>query len=386
MFECQIKQTSDLDNNKIPLKMSFLTTLRPRLLNKFASSSIFNVRHYSQRTRRSFLPATSSFTSSRNTSLFPSQWHLYRTSTRTRIPTTVSSYRALSTAKRPNAESAEEASSIIQQSVDGNHPNDNLPMTTGQKVAEGGKASMIIGAFGVAAACAGLLAWELRPTKFSPQSIFDKALSAVREHPDVTMRIGNVEKGYGTDHGGKSEGRRNFTAHDEFEDEEGHKIVRIKFNVKGTRGQGTVFAAVSSGVSGDMLQYLIFQHQPSRGKPISYSLVDNRRVLTTEDKQMRLSQNIAKIGGVMYGSEDDPYTQRQKMEFGDYFDKIKYVDCSKEHGLEKQTQEYCEKLKGKFPTWKFGENVYPGLRTKEVMDKICKFEVQHAAQQAEAKK
>ena len=130
--------------------MSFLTTLRPRLLNKFASSSIFNVRHYSQRTRRSFLPATSSFTSSRNTSLFPSQWHLYRTSTRTRMPTTVSSYRALSTAKRPNAESAEEASSIIQQSVDGTHPNDNLPMTTGQKVAEGGKASMIIGAVGLA--------------------------------------------------------------------------------------------------------------------------------------------------------------------------------------------------------------------------------------------
>jgi hypothetical protein len=128
--------------------MSFLTTLRPRLLNKFSFSSIFNVRLCSQRTRRSFFPATSSFTSSRinNTSLFPSQCHLYRTSTSTRIPTTISSYRALSTAKRPKAESAEEASSIIQQFAD-----------------EGGKASMIIGAIGVAAAW--LLFWDIATSK-----------------------------------------------------------------------------------------------------------------------------------------------------------------------------------------------------------------------------
>ena len=47
-------------------------------------------------------------------------------------------------------------------------------------------------------------------------------------------------------------------------------------------------------------------------------------------------------------------------------------------------KEYCKKLKGKFPTWKFGENVYPGQRTREVLDKICQFEVQHAAQNAAA--
>lgn len=256
-------------------------------------------------------------------------------------------------------------------------------MTTGQKVVEGGKTTLVLGLFGVALTCAGLVAWELRPTKFSPTSIFNKALAAVEQHPDVTMRIGTVKKGYGTDHGHKSEGRRNFTAHDEFTDEDGNSIVRIKFNVEGTRGKGTVYAAVSSGVSGD-LQYLIFQHHPPRGKSVSYALIDNRRQLTTEDQQQRLSQNIKKIGGVMYGSEDDPYTQRQKMELGDYFENIKYVDCSKEHGLDDQTKEYCKKLKGKFPTWKFGENVYPGLRTREILDKICKFEVQHAAQNAAA--
>ena len=313
-------------------------------------------------------------------SLFPSQWQCQP------IATSSQQVRALSTVNSKDTASdaggsGEQAGSIIQQVQEGQHPNDNLPMTTGQKVVEGSKTAMILGLVGVAAACAGLVAWELRPTKFSPQTIFDKALSAVREHPDVTMRIGTVEKGYGTDHGSRSEGRRNFTAKDDFTDEEGNRIVRIKFTVQGQRGKGTVYAAVSSGISGD-LQYLIFQHQPSRGKSVSYSLVDNRRQLTDEDKQQRLAANIKKIGGVMYGSEDDPYTQRQKMEFGDYFDNIKYIDCSKEHGLDQASQEYCKKLKGKYPLWKFGENTYPGLRDRKTMDKICKFEVQHAAAEA----
>ena len=118
---------------------------------------------------------------------------------------------------------------------------------------------------------------------------------------------------------------------------------------------------------------------------MSYSLVDNRRQLTTEDMQQRLASSIAKIGGVLYGSEDDPYTQRQKMELGDYFTNIKYIDCSKEHGLEANAKEYCAKLKGKLPTWKFGENVYPGLQARERLNKICTFEVQYGAQTAAAK-
>lgn len=87
----------------------------------------------------------------------------------------------------------------------------------------------------------------------------------------------------------------------------------------------------------------------------------------------------------MYGSEDDPYTQRQKMELGDYFGNIKYIDCSKENGLDQASQDYCKKLQNKFPTWKFGENVYPSFRTREILDKICTFEVQHAAAAAAKK-
>jgi len=364
------------------LSTSTLRTLR--ILNTNTANTTAKLRLYT---------STSSSASLRSTlsrSMINATLHSHKTivPTASLLPSHLfSPCRALSTTKEGASTSGEEASSIIQQVQEGHHPSDNLPMTTGQKVVEGGKTAMWLGIFGLALACGGLVAWELRPTRFSPNTIFDKALDAIRENPEVTMRIGEVKKGYGTDHGkGRSsgtEGRRNFTAHDEFTDEDGNRIMRIKFNVQGTRGNGTVFAAVSSGVTGD-LQYLIFQHHPPRGKSVSIALVDNRRQLTTEDQQMRLSQNIKKIGGVMYGSEDDPYSQRQKMELGDYFENIKYVDCSKEHGLGEFDKEYCKKLKGKFPTWKFGENVYPGQRTREVLDKICQFEVQHAAQNAAA--
>ena len=62
---------------------------------------------------------------------------------------------------------------------------------------------------------------------------------------------------------------------------------------------------------------------------------------------MTLVADELELISAMYGSEDDPYSQRQKMELGDYFENIKYVDCSKEHGLGEFDKEYCKKL-----TWK----------------------------------
>ena len=154
------------------------------------------------------------------------------------------------------------------------------------------------------------------------------------ENPEVTMRIGTGIVGYGTDYNSRSEGRRNFVASDDLTDEDGNRIVRIKFNVKGQRGKGTVYAAVSSAVGNGDLLYLIFEHAGRGGKgAIAIPLVDNRRQLTTEDEQMRIAKKINELGGELFGSEDDPHTQRQKMELGDFFGNIKYIQCEK-HNLE----------------------------------------------------
>ena len=287
-------------------------------------------------------------------------------------------WRAFSSKRPADGEAGGEQVSISRKVLE---EQDYAPMlTTAQKVKEGTKTVAILGALGLGVTCAGLVFWNMRPTKYAPKQIFDKALAAVIENPEVTMRIGTGIVGYGTDYNSRAEGRRNFVASDDFTDDFGNRVVRIKFNVKGERGKGTVYAAVSSAVQSDLL-YLIFEHgRPGKGS-VAIPLVDNRRQLTTEDEQMRIAKMINDLGGELYGSEDDPHTQRQKMELGDYFGNIKYVQCEK-HGLEASKAAHCEKLKSKFPSWKFGERSYAGVRPRDNLNEICKYEFAKQAKDA----
>ena len=66
---------------------------------------------------------------------------------------------------------------------------------------------------------------------------FSHAYDAVKENPEVTMRLGSPLKAFGHDHGGRREGRRNIIDKDEFKDEKGNDVVRIKFVVQGPRGK-----------------------------------------------------------------------------------------------------------------------------------------------------
>ena len=64
------------------------------------------------------------------------------------------------------------------------------------------------------------------PGRLSPNSVFTEAFDIVRDHHEVTARLGKPVKGSGTDHNGKREGRRNFVANDQFVDEDGVKHTR----------------------------------------------------------------------------------------------------------------------------------------------------------------
>ena len=137
-----------------------------------------------------------------------------------------------------------------------------------------------------------------------------------------------------------------------------------------------MYAAVSSGVAKGDLLYLIFEHKRTRE---AIPLIDNRRKLTTEDEQMRICRSIKDLGGVMYGADEDLLTQRQKMELGDYFTNVKYVQCDK-HDIDAESAEQCRAIKLAFPTWKFGENKYKGFRSRAQLNKIVQVEKAIAAQ------
>lgn len=93
----------------------------------------------------------------------------------------------------------------------------------------------------------------------SPNTVFSRALDQVREHHEVTSRFGTPIKGYGRDHGGKREGRRNFIEHTEYKsDEDGSKRTRVRFNLEGPHGKGFVFAEVSSDMPSGEFVYCKF--------------------------------------------------------------------------------------------------------------------------------
>lgn len=280
--------------------------------------------------------------------------------------------RALCTSKPGGADQAGEAgknAGIIRQVYD-NEPTDNLPMTTPQKVKAGVSYAFWAGVVGVALACGIVVGRELMPTKFSSKTIFDTAFQKAEEHPEITMRIGSPVVGYGQDWNTRVEGRRNFVASDDFTDEEGRRVSRIKFNIKGPRGKGVVYAAVSDETSRGDLLYLIFEHPRTKE---AIPLIDNRRKLTIEDEQMRVARAIKNLGGRMFGSEDDQWTQRQKMELGDYYSNVEYVQCDRQT-LDAKLRDECTLLMGKFPAWKFEDRHYKGFKSRAELRKIVQRE------------
>jgi import inner membrane translocase subunit TIM21 len=76
-----------------------------------------------------------------------------------------------------------------------------------------------------------------------------------RYFKQVTLRLGSPLTGYGRDHGGRREGRRNFIEHEDVVHENGTKSIRIRFNVEGPRGKGQVFAEVAYNMTRGGLFY-----------------------------------------------------------------------------------------------------------------------------------
>lgn len=115
-------------------------------------------------------------------------------------------------------------------------------------------------------------------SKLSPNRVFDRSLEIVRAHPDVKQRFGEPIKGYGRDHGGHREGRRNFIEHTEYTDkEDGSKRTRVRYNLEGRFGNAFVFAEVSSSMPSGEFVYILVQDK-SNGRVITVE--DNRAALT----------------------------------------------------------------------------------------------------------
>ena len=111
----------------------------------------------------------------------------------------------------------------------------------------------------------------------SPNTVFDKASSLIRNNPEVKRRFGESVKTYGRDHGGHREGRRNFIEHTEYTDpDDGTKRTRVRFNLEGQYGSAFVFAEVSKDMPSGEFVYILVQDKRN-GSVVN--VVDNRSAL-----------------------------------------------------------------------------------------------------------
>lgn len=116
----------------------------------------------------------------------------------------------------------------------------------------------------------------------SPNGLFGEALDLLSENTDVTTRLGMPVHGYGHDHGGHREGRRNRIEHVNLKDSEGNPRLRIKFNIKGPSGHAYVFAEVNHDMKKGEYVYLIVQFTKT-GEIIK--VIDNRQILAAGSKE-----------------------------------------------------------------------------------------------------
>ena len=175
--------------------------------------------------------------------------------------------RRLAADEKPPQKKKSAVEKAVEDDID-----DLVPLTPAQKVGVGLNLSAWAAGLGLASVCGYYIFRELMPTKLSPNSVFDKAFEVIRSNSTIERVYGTPLKGYGRDHGGHREGRRNFIENTAYDDEQdGSKRLRVRFNVKGPYSEGFVFAEISNKM--DDFVYLMVQDKRT-GRVVT--LEDNR--------------------------------------------------------------------------------------------------------------
>jgi hypothetical protein len=92
---------------------------------------------------------------------------------------------------------------------------------------------------------------------------------------------GSDMKAFGRDVGRNTEGRRNHVDSRKYKEADGSNRTRIRFNVKGSKGQAQVWAEVSDKMASNEFVYVICQDMRTG------------RVVTIQDNRARLEAEMA---------------------------------------------------------------------------------------------
>ena len=211
--------------------------------------------------------------------------------------------RELSSGEQKKSEDADESAAGEEDDED-----DDRPLTAAEKVQVAfwytvyGAIAILVGG------CLYFIGRELFPSAMSPNSLFNAALKEVKGDLNVTSKLGEPIKGFGRDHGGHREGRRNFIDHYEYKDpKDGSSRVRIRFNIEGPHGKALVFAEASSKLASGEWVYLMVQDLRDGSTSV---LCDNRAKLELASASNKEDASI--FGGLLGGGSAAPAPKREK--------------------------------------------------------------------------
>jgi hypothetical protein len=128
--------------------------------------------------------------------------------------------------------------------------------------------------------CVYFTATELFPGRMGSNSVFSEVFEILRIKDDIISITGDNPKAFGRDHGGRNEGRRNHVDSRTFKERDGSNRTRIRFNIKGRKGQVMVWAEVSDKMSANEYVFIIVQDMRTG------------RVVTIEDERGRLEADM----------------------------------------------------------------------------------------------
>lgn len=210
------------------------------------------------------------------------------------------------------------------------------------------------------------IAREIMPNRLSGTSVFNDALKIVLDDPDVNRYLGGNVKGYGKDFGGSREGRRNWIENYIYEDEEGMRHCRIKFNVEGKRGKGVVYAEKTKEMGPGEFHYLVFQ-DGTTGAVVG--IIDNRVYLPFEKQRELVVEKLHLLKAILFGMGSDKETKRQLQLLGPLKDRVEFVDC------EQRPQECQQAQIAMVPTWFIRGKKYVGYKELDDLEVLCQKEV-----------
>ena len=151
------------------------------------------------------------------------------------------------------------------------------PTTAGGKVAMWTRMMLQLALLGAFAGCTYITIKELFPGRMSPNRMYGDAFELLKTNAEVQRMIGENMSAFG-----RSAGRRHFDSRT-YTDDYGMNRCRVRFNVRGSRGQIIVYAEMADTFanSNDEFAYLIAQDRRTG------------RVLTVQDNRSRIDEMAA---------------------------------------------------------------------------------------------